>query len=143
MFHKRLLKEFSDNRKYVAGMVIMQWAALLANVALMYVLAAYVGRISGIVKGESLTTSPSDGVLLIVFAAALFVRIAATSAANRMSYLASTQVKRRLRDRIYESAVSVKVSAHVACQERNFLSYQKLLQSTKHTRKQKQELTRH
>ena len=102
MFHKRLLKEFSDNRKYVAGMVIMQWAALLANVALMYVLAAYVGRISGIVKGESLTTSPSDGVLLIVFAAALFVRIAATSAANRMSYLASTQVKRRLRDRIYE-----------------------------------------
>ena len=38
----------------------------------MYVLAAYVGRISGIVKGESLTTSPSDGVLLIVFAAALF-----------------------------------------------------------------------
>ena len=75
MFHKRLLKEFSDNRKYVAGMVIMQWAALLANVALMYVLAAYVGRISGIVKGESLTTSPSDGVLLIVFAAALFVRI--------------------------------------------------------------------
>ena len=73
MFHKRLLKEFSDNRKYVAGMVIMQWAALLANVALMYVLAAYVGRISGIVKGESLTTSPSDGVLLIVFAAALFV----------------------------------------------------------------------
>ena len=102
MFHKRLLKEFSDNRKYVAGMVIMQWAALLANVALMYVLAAYVGRISGIVKGESLTASPSDGVLLIVFAAALFVRIAATSAANRMSYLASTQVKRRLRDRIYE-----------------------------------------
>ena len=72
MFHKRLLKEFSDNRKYVAGMVIMQWAALLANVALMYVLAAYVGRISGIVKGESLTASPSDGVLLIVFAAALF-----------------------------------------------------------------------
>ena len=70
MFHKRLLKEFSDNRKYVAGMVIMQWAALLANVALMYVLAAYVGRISGIVKGESLTTSPSDGVLLIVFEAA-------------------------------------------------------------------------
>ena len=70
MFHKRLLKEFSDNRKYVAGMVIMQWAALLANVALMYVLAAYVGRISGIVKGESLTASPSDGVLLIVFAAA-------------------------------------------------------------------------
>lgn len=77
-------------------------AALLANVALMYVLAAYVGRISGIVKGESLTASPSDGVLLIVFAAALFVRIAATTAANRMSYLASTQVKRRLRDRIYE-----------------------------------------
>lgn len=53
MFHKRLLKEFSDNRKYVAGMVIMQWAALLANVALMYVLAAYVGRISGIVKGRA------------------------------------------------------------------------------------------
>ena len=39
MFHKRLLKEFSDNRKYVAGMVIMQWAALHANLALKNVLA--------------------------------------------------------------------------------------------------------
>ena len=33
MFHKRLLKEFSDNRKYVAGMVIMQWAAHLDHLA--------------------------------------------------------------------------------------------------------------
>lgn len=54
MFHKRLLKEFSDNRKYVAGMVIMQWAALLANVALMYVLAAYVGEnIRNCKRGET------------------------------------------------------------------------------------------
>ena len=118
MFHKRLLKEFSDNRKYVAGMVIMQWAALLANVALMYVLATYVGRISGIVKGESLTASPSDGVLLIVFAAALFVRIAATSAANRMSYLASTQVKRRLRDRIYEKMMEFGAAYRGRCRSR-------------------------
>ena len=74
----------------MAGLVIMRWAALLANVALMSLLAAYVGRISGIVKGESLTASPSDGVLLIVFAAALFVRIPARSTSIRMSYLAST-----------------------------------------------------
>ena len=100
MFHKRLLKEFSDNRKYVAGMVIMQWAAL-ANVALMYVLAAYVGRISGIVKGEPHGLPVRRSVAYRICGGA-FVRIAATSAANRMSYLASTQVKRRLRDRIYE-----------------------------------------
>ena len=29
MFHKRLMKEFKENQKYVAGMVITQWVSLL------------------------------------------------------------------------------------------------------------------
>ena len=35
MFHKRLLKEFKDNQKYVIGMVLTQWILLIANVVLM------------------------------------------------------------------------------------------------------------
>lgn len=101
MFHKRLLKEFSDNRKYVAGGYPAVGGASCQCGA--YVCAGSVCRenIRNCKRGEP-HGLPSDGVLLIVFAEALFVRIAATSAANRMSYLASTQVKRRLRDRIYE-----------------------------------------
>lgn len=34
MFHKRLMQEFRDNMKYVAGMVATQWLMLIANVFL-------------------------------------------------------------------------------------------------------------
>lgn len=39
MFHKRLMQEFRDNMKYVAGMVATQWLMLIANVFFMYTLA--------------------------------------------------------------------------------------------------------
>ena len=41
MFHKRLMKEFKENQKYVAGMVAAQWGSLLCNVALMYASAFF------------------------------------------------------------------------------------------------------
>ena len=44
MFHKRLLKEFRDNQKYVAGMVATQWVILLANVILMLAAADFIGK---------------------------------------------------------------------------------------------------
>ena len=46
MFHKRLLREFSDNRKYVIGMVAAQWVSLLANVLLVFVLAKLIEAIA-------------------------------------------------------------------------------------------------
>ena len=42
MFHKRLMQEFRDNMKYVAGMVATQWLMLIANVFFMYTLAGFI-----------------------------------------------------------------------------------------------------
>lgn len=96
MFHKRLMKEFADHRKYVMGMVAAQWVSLLANVCLMLALADFIGRIL-----ENHVTARSLEILLVVFAAALAVRSLSATAGSRLSFAASTSVKRRLREMVY------------------------------------------
>lgn len=105
MFHKRLLKEFSDNKKYVAGMVAAQWVSLLANVALMLVMA---GFISGIVMQQ--LTGDDICRLLLVFFAALLVRSLAITVGSRLSFSASTQVKHRLRELVYDKLMQLGAS---------------------------------
>lgn len=106
MFHKRLIKEFPDNRKCVAGIVTAQWVSLLANVTLMLVLAQFASNLLG-------AASPvSVGALLGVFAAAFLVRLLAANVADRLSYQASTRVKRRLRERVYEKLMELGTEYH-------------------------------
>lgn len=102
MFHKRLIKEFADNRKYVIGMVTTQWISLLANVGLMLVTAGFIsGLLNQTLKGEQY------GQLLTVLCAALLVRILATTINSRLSFQASTNVKSRLRDMVYKKLMSL------------------------------------
>lgn len=118
MFHKRLLKEFKDNQKYVAGMVAAQWVSLLANVILMLTLAGFLSTLIasyGTAGAEDVAInaglagevnmagriSASAGVLLVAFVIVFLVRSIAQSAASRLSFLASANVKRRLRELIY------------------------------------------
>lgn len=96
MFHKRLLAEFSDNQKYVAGMVFTQWVSLLANALLVYTIslfleAAWLGQLTGL-KIAFLTLAAIVAVLL---------RAVMTSQNSNLSFLASTKVKGRLRDALY------------------------------------------
>ena len=93
MFHKRLLKEFRDNQKYVAGMVAAQWGILLANVILMLAAADFIGEM----RAASLETARILRILLIL-AAVLLVRGIMNSLNSRFSFRASTEVKRRLRE---------------------------------------------
>lgn len=104
MFHKRLLKEFSDNMKYVMGMVATQWISLVANVVLMMVLADFVSGIVGKEYSGSLQT------LLVVFLIALLIRGIATTVGNRLSFFASTNVKRKLRELVYEKLMRLGAS---------------------------------
>lgn len=106
MFHKRLLREFPENRKCVAGIVAAQWVSLLANVNLMFALAQFVGDL--LAAGEKGAPSNSVVMLLTVFAAAFAVRLLAANVADRLSYQASTRVKRRLRERVYEKLMQLK-----------------------------------
>lgn len=102
MFHKRLLKEFADNRKYVAGMVAEQWIALLANVALMLVTADFISKI---LHGK--VAAGSICMLFFTFALVLFVRSVCTTVGSRLSFLASTNVKRRLRELTYHKLMEL------------------------------------
>ncbi|MGN0141973.1 MAG: ABC transporter transmembrane domain-containing protein, partial [Roseburia sp.] len=97
MFHKRLLKEFRDNRGYVAGMVAAQWVSLLANAGMMLVTADVIGRLlAGMLTRENIIT------MLIVLAVVLTVRTFAATVNSRLSFAASSQVKKRLRKLVYE-----------------------------------------
>lgn len=96
MFHKRLLKEFPENRKYVIGIVCCQWLSLLANVVFMYVTAQI---LYGVFQKQIL---PGDMIrYAVVFAVALIVRAISTIYAGKMSFAASDTVKVKLREKVY------------------------------------------
>lgn len=100
MFHKRLLKEFQDNIKYVVGMVATQWVTLVANVVLMLVIANMVALF---VENSKMTWSSQRAVVLLgVFLGVFFVRAIATTYNTRFSFAASENVKHRLREKVYE-----------------------------------------
>lgn len=99
MFHKRLLKEFQDNMKYVVGMVATQWVSLLANVVLMLIIANIVATfVEGNVSAWSASVAVS---LLVTFFAVFLIRAKATSLNNSFSFRASENVKHRLREKVY------------------------------------------
>ncbi|WP_312496419.1 ABC transporter ATP-binding protein/permease [Anaerosporobacter sp.] len=93
MFHKRLLQEFKENQKQVAGMVLTQWISLLSNVTLMFVIA---NTLNSIVK-DTFTTKHMV-LLFLAFVAVILIRGGMTKINDTMSYLASTKVKSRLRE---------------------------------------------
>lgn len=97
MFHKRLLKEFRENRKYVAGMVFTQWIALMANVLLTLALAYYIAALLTGGAQEADTTG-----LILCLGTVFMIRTIAHTANSRMSHKASKTVKEGLRERITE-----------------------------------------
>ena len=97
MFHKRLMKEFQENRKLVAGMVAAQWVSLLCNVVLMLVTAAFMERL--LLDGSVGTADVRR--LFAVFAGVFAVRAVMTAAGNRLSFAASSHVKKKLRELVY------------------------------------------
>lgn len=105
MFHKRLLREFSDNRGCVIGMVVSQWISLLANVALMLTVASFLAAVV-----EDRVTVVGMREVCIALAAAIVLRMAAYTANSRLSFVASSKVKVRLRELIYEKLMRLGAS---------------------------------
>lgn len=102
MFHKRLLREFKDNRKMIAGMVVAQWVMLVANVVLMlrtadFITAIYYGR----------NTQSRMIKLLAVLLAVILVRGIASYYNSRLSFETSKCLKERLRVLIYEKLMKL------------------------------------
>ena len=108
MFHKRLMKEFKENQKYVAGMVAAQWGSLLCNVALMYAIGVFLENCFW----EQNVGEGDIAKLFIVFAAVYIGRAVFTGIGSRLSFAASTQVKRKLRELVYEKLMKLGSSYH-------------------------------
>ena len=102
MFHKRLLKEFKDNQKYVTGMVVTQWISLLANVVLMFETVTFLEKLSA-----QKVDMQSSIWLLITLCIVLLVRGISTTINSKLSFQAATNVKVRLRERIYQKLMQL------------------------------------
>ena len=113
MFHKRLLKEFSDNMKYVAGMVATQWVALVANVGMMLTMATFVANLVMVAvsnKKNNMNVQIEVSQMLIlfmVFAIAFVVRAIATTINTRQSFEVSETVKTCLREMVYQKLMKL------------------------------------
>ena len=94
MINKRLIGMVSESRPRIAASVGLQWAALLANLAAMGLIAFFIDRLAA---GAGL---PGAGFWLALAGAAA-VRMACTEAAARMAHKASRAVKLALRRQIY------------------------------------------
>ena len=97
MFHKRLMREFKENRSMIAGMVLTQWLMLFANIVLMLATA---DMVEAVVKEKDI---PQTFIQLVVtLFLILIVRGFLSYWNQQLSFCISKQLKERLRALIYE-----------------------------------------
>ena len=97
MFNKRLLSEFKENKILVVGMVITQWLSLLANVLLIYTMSDFIMKVF-----NRQVESKDMYILAITAIIVMAVRTVMNSINSSLSFKASTGVKKRLRQMIFE-----------------------------------------
>lgn len=97
MFNKRLLSEFKENKILVVGMVITQWLSLLANVLLIYTMSDFIMKVF-----NRQVESKDIYILAITAITVMAVRTVMNSINSSLSFKASTGVKKRLRQMIFE-----------------------------------------
>ena len=114
MIKTRLVKLLSHAKKYIVYQVLWQWIALLSQIAAIF-------RVAGLLQQavEETITAESIATSAIVFAVVIAVRFVCERMASKASYMASVDVKRILRDRIYEKMLRLGASykEHVSTSE--------------------------
>lgn len=96
MLNKRLFGMVSESKRYIAGNVLCQWISLVANLVMMvWVTNLLASLFAGTVDRNTLLAT------LGVAAGAVVVRCLCTTFSSRMGYLASSAVKKTLREKIY------------------------------------------
>ena len=94
MIKKRLIAELGDSKKYIAGNVAAQWVGMLSNAVMIFSLGSLL---------QKLVENKSAGVGAAVAATviSLIVRAVCSFLQEKLSYLASKSVKKRLREMIF------------------------------------------
>lgn len=114
MIKTRLVKLLSHTKKYIVQMVLWQWIALLGQIAAIVSIGRMVDRI--------LIHQMSSKVVLMTFmilVIAVVIRFLCDQMATRASFAASVDVKRILREKIYEKLLCLGASyrEHVSTSE--------------------------
>lgn len=102
MFDKRLMGIVPGAKRHIVKNVVIQWAALLLNVALMAAVAMLLQALV-LEGGREMQLWPWGAVIL----AAILGRYICTRLAARESFLAARDVKKRLRETIYEKLLKL------------------------------------
>ena len=114
MIKTRLVKLLSHTKKYIVQMVLWQWIALLGQIAAIFSIGRMVDCI--------LMHQMSDQVIFTTFmvlVVAVAIRFLCDQMATRASFAASVDVKRILREKIYEKLLCLGASyrEHVSTSE--------------------------
>ncbi len=105
MIDKRLTAVVSGSMKYIIGNVAFQWFALVANIAMMTGITAFLANLFG----ETANQAAMFRTLAIALVAVI-VRYICAIGASRMSFLSSKAVKKTLRAKIYEKLLRLGAS---------------------------------
>ena len=114
MIKTRLVKLLSHTKKYIVQMVLWQWIALLGQIAAIFSIGRMVDCI--------LMHQMSDQMILTTFmvlVVAVVIRFLCDQMATRASFAASVDVKRILREKIYDKLLRLGASyrEHVSTSE--------------------------
>lgn len=105
MINKRLIGTVRESKKYIAGNVVCQWISLVANIAFM-------GNITFFLNKLFTKTAETKHYIfaLIVAVIMMVIRYICTLMSNKMSYLSSKEVKKKLREMIYKKMLRLGAS---------------------------------
>ena len=97
MIKKRLIGLLKDSKKYIVQNVLWQWLGLLAQIAAILVVGQFLDTaiFGSVTSREILTTG-------MVCAISIIISMVSDKKASKASFLASADVKRVLREKIYE-----------------------------------------
>ena len=97
MINKRLIDTVKNSKKYIACNVTSQWVSLTVNIIIM-------GLIAKMLQALSVGTVEERQIMLtaVLAGAAVVIRFLSVIVSSRMSYLSSKEVKKTLRQMIYQ-----------------------------------------
>lgn len=92
MIKTKLIKLLADSKKYIVYNVFWQWAALISQIIIVYIIANIIAKLP----------VPLNCMDVVKLLAALAVRFVSDRLASMASYRASVDVKRVLREKIFD-----------------------------------------
>ncbi len=105
MIKTRLIKLLSHAGKYIVYNVLWQWFALLCQIAVVFSITALLeGAVTGNLQTQDMVRTA------VVFAAAALIRFGCDKGAAHASFAASVDVKRILREKIYDKLLHLGAS---------------------------------